>query len=233
MKQNNKKIASVEKRTKTILNPMLKMLTEEGTNLKVLDAGCGNGEKSELIIKLGNEVWGIDKDLGKLKEAEKRGVKIFEGDLEKNLPFESNFFNVVWCSAVLEHIYHTEHFLRECHRVLNAKGILIINASNINSLTNRIRLFFGLYPKWVAPSENYPWEKYSHPRFTDHVRCFNRFTFEEILERAGFKIEKITSDCICFNPKEITLPPWSEFLGKILPSLGEVLIAKARKNVKN
>jgi ubiquinone/menaquinone biosynthesis C-methylase UbiE len=218
-----------DKRTRAIIKPMLAMLLEEGKNLKVLDAGCGNGEKSEVLIKLGNEVWGIDKDMKKLKEAEKRGVKIVEGDLEKNLPFNDNFFDAIWCSGVLEHIYYNEHFLKECYRILNPRGVLIINTENINSLTNRIRVLFGFYPKWVAPSENFPWEKHPHPRFVDHVRCFNRSTFEEVLKRSGFKVEKIVADFICFNPSSITLPPWLEFLGKFFPSLGEVLIAKGRK----
>lgn len=224
-----KLLSKFDKRTKAVIEPMLKMLLEKGRNLKILDVGCGNGEKSELIIKLGNEVLGIDKDSEKLKEAGKRGVKIFEGDLEKDLPFENEFFDVIWCSSVIEHIYHTDYFLKECYRILKSNGNLIINANNINSLTNRIRIFFGFYPKWVAPSENYPWEKHPHPRFADHIRCFTKTTFEEVLRRAGFKVEKIVADFICFNPSAITLPPWSEFLGKIFPSLGETLIIKARK----
>lgn len=205
------------------------MLQEEGNNFRILDVGCGDGTVSEVMIKLGNEVWGIDKNPEALKEAEKRGVKIFEGDIEKDFPFENDFFDVVWCLRVLEHIYYTEQFLKECYRVLKPKGVLIITAQNIVSLTNRIRVLFGIYPLWVAPSENFPWEKDSHPRFTDHVRVFTKSTFEKVLKIAGFKIEKITGDFICFNIGPYNLPPYSQFLGKIFPSLGETLIAKARK----
>jgi ubiquinone/menaquinone biosynthesis C-methylase UbiE len=211
-----------EKRMLAFVTPMLKMLQEEGEGLRVLDAGCGDGSKSELIIRLGNEVWGIDKNSEALSEAEKRGVKVLQGDLEKDLPFRSGFFDGVWCSSVLEHVFHTCRFLKECHRVLKPKGFLIVNANNIASLSNRLRLFFGFYPKWVAPSENYP-------RFASHVRVFTKPVFQEALTSAGFKVEKITADLVCFNPGWFTNPPWSESLGKILPSLGEVLIIKARK----
>lgn len=220
------------KREKAIINPMLKMLQEEGSDLKVLDAGCGNGEKSELIIKLGNEVFGIDKDPEKLNEAEKRGVKIFKGDLEQDLPFENDFFDAIWCLRVLEHIFYTEKFLRECHRVLKPNGVIIITAQNMNSFVNRIRVLFGLYPLWVAPSENFPWEGHPHPRFTDHVRCFTKSTLEAVLIRSGFVIEKTTSDFICFNFGQYNSPPWSRPLGKIFPSLGETLIIKGRKKIK-
>lgn len=218
------------KRTQAIINPMLKMLKGEGNKLRVLDAGCGDGIVSEEIIKLGNEVWGVDKNPEAVKEAEKRGVKVFEGDLEKNLPFEAEFFDVIWCLRVLEHIYHTEKFLSECYRILKPKGVLIITAQNMASFSNRIKLLFGIYPLWVAPSENYPWEEHSHPRFTDHIRVFTKFTFAEVLKRSGFHIEKITSDFISFRLFDrLNLPPWSELLGKIFPTLGETLIAKAKK----
>jgi ubiquinone/menaquinone biosynthesis C-methylase UbiE len=220
------------KRTTAIVKPMLRMLKKEGENLKVLDAGCGDGSVSELIIKKGYRVWGIDNNREVLKEAQKRGVKIFEGDLEKDFPFQNNFFDVIWCLRVLEHIFNTERFLKECYRVLKPNGVLIITAQNIASFTNRIRLLFGFYPLWVAPSENFPWEKHPHPRFTDHVRCFTKATFGEVIKRTGFVIEKITSDFICFNFGQYNSPPWSGLLGKIFPSLGETLIIKARKKIK-
>ncbi|MBZ9572102.1 class I SAM-dependent methyltransferase [Patescibacteria group bacterium] len=222
------------KRTQAIVKPMLRMLEREGKNLRVLDAGCGDGTVSEVIVRSGYQVWGIDTNPEVLKEAQKRGVKIFEGELEKELPFENESFDAVWCLRVLEHIYHTEHFLKECHRVLKQKGELIVTAQNMTSLTNRIRILFGAYPLWVAPSENYPYK--NHSRFADHMRCFTKSTLEEVLKKAGFKVERITADFICFNPGQYNSPPWSGFLGKICPSLGkicpslgETLIAKARK----
>ena len=218
------------KRSQVIVESMLNMLQEEGKNLKILDAGCGNGLFSEQIIKIGNEVWGIDENKVVLKEAKKRGVKIFEGDLEKNFPFENEFFDGIWCKDVLEHIFYTEKFLKECHRILKPKGVLIITARNIASFSNRIRLIFGIYPLNVAPSEKgYPGDEHPHPRFADHKRVFTKSIFEEVLKRLGFEVEKITSDFVCFNFGRYNDPPWSEFLGKIFPVLGEVLIAKARK----
>jgi len=79
------------KRMLAFVTPMLKMLQEEGEGLRVLDAGCGDGSKSELIIRLGNEVWGIDKNPEALCEAKKRGVNGLQGDLEKDLPFRNGF----------------------------------------------------------------------------------------------------------------------------------------------
>ncbi len=212
------------KRNQTIIKPMIEMLEIEGRALKILDAGCGNGIVSESLVKMGYEVWGIDENEEALKEAEKKGVKTFKGDLEKEMPFEDGTFDAIWCLRVLEHIFNTEHFLRECHRILKRNKPIIITADNIVSLPNRIRILFGLYPLRIAPSETYQ-------RYTEHVRCFTKSTFEILLKNAGFKIEKIISDFVCFNPGEYNQPPYSEFLGKMFPSLGSTLIAKARKKV--
>ncbi len=215
------------KRTKAIVNPMLKLLEKEGKNLKILDAGCGDGTVSELLVKLGYEIWGVDQNLDVLREAEKRGVRIIHSELGKKIPFDNESFDVIWCLRTLEHIYNTEEFLKGCHRLLKSNSILLLTAQNMVSLVNRFRTLFGFYPLWVAPSESYPSKEY--PRFAEHVRCFTKSTLEEIVRRAGFKIEKTTSDFLCFNPGMYNRRPWSELLGKFFPSFGETLIIKARK----
>lgn len=220
--QDYKWLSPEFKRTQAIVKPMLEMLQEEGSSLRVLDVGCGDGTVSELIVKMGHKVWGIDENPEALKEAERRGIKTFEGDLEKDLPFENEFFDAIWCLRTLTHIFNSEHFLQECYRVLKKEGIIVITAENITSLANRLRVLFGLYPLWVAPSENYS-------RFVQHVRCYTKTAFEEVLRKTKFNVEKLTADFICFNPGPFNFPPWSESLGKTFPSLGETLIAKARK----
>lgn len=52
--------------------------------------------------------------------------KILARDLRKPLPFESNFFSVIYASHLLEHLYCEEakSLLKECFRVLRPGGIL-------------------------------------------------------------------------------------------------------------
>jgi 2-polyprenyl-3-methyl-5-hydroxy-6-metoxy-1,4-benzoquinol methylase len=222
MFQDYKWLSPELKRTQSIIKPMFEILKEQGDCLKVLDVGCGNGVVSELIVKLGHDVWGIDENTKVLKEARERGVKTFEGTLEKNFPFKNKSFDVVFCLRVLEHIFNTIKFLKECNRVLRKNGILIITADNILSLPNRVRMLFGFYPLSLAPSETYG-------RYSEHKRCFNKKAFQNILKESEFNIQETTSDFICFNLGQYNLPPRSEFLGKIYPSLGSTLIAKAMK----
>lgn len=194
----------------------------KGKALRVLDVGCSEGTVSKLILDLGNEVYGIDVVPDLIKRAQRKGIKARVADCERGLRFKNNFFDIVYAAELIEHIYDTEFFLQEAKRVLTRKGILILTTSNIASLTSRIRLFFGLYPKYVAPA-------LKHWQPGGHIRAFTKGILELLLERNGFKVEKVASNLVSFLPTKRTSEPWSTLLGKLFPGLGEILIVKARK----
>ncbi len=208
------------------IKPCLKWVEDEMKKvkkpLKILDVGCSTGEVAKFFIDMGNEVCGIDVCEDALKEAERKGVKTKIHDCEEPLPYGSEIFDVVYAGQILEHIYDTEGFLKECRRVLKKGGLLILSTPNIASLPSRLRLLFGLYPKWVAPS-------LKHYQPGDHIRAFTKSVLKDLVERCGFRVEQIISNLVSFLPTGRTSPPWCIFLGRIFPSLGEILILKARK----
>jgi hypothetical protein len=63
----------------------------------------------------------------------------------------------------------------------------------------------------------------------EHIRAFTTLTLTEILERNGFDVTDIKANLVSFMPTIPTGRPWSELLGKIFPSLGEILITRAIK----
>ncbi|MEM5766557.1 MAG: class I SAM-dependent methyltransferase [Candidatus Aenigmatarchaeota archaeon] len=189
--------------------------------LKILDIGCGSGDLAFLLSKLGNEVYGIEKNVSLAKKARKRGVKTKIGDIEKGISLYNKKFDVVCLFQVLEHILDTEKILTECYKLLSRGGIILISIPNIACLSNRIRLFFGLYPRWVAPSLEH-W----HPG--THIRAFTKSTIFQLLNSAGFKIEDVKGDCISFCPSRHLLI-YSTRLGDFFPSLSEILLIKGRK----
>ncbi len=66
-------------------------------------------------------------------------------DLEKEaLPYEDNFFDVIYSKSVIEHFYYPEHLIQEIHRVLKPRGIVIT-----------------LCPDWEFNYRNY-FEDYTH-----------------------------------------------------------------------
>lgn len=81
---------------------------------KLLDFGCGEGQHEKQIRKMGFRWFGID-----LKCSIKDSV-IYNGI---NLPFESESFDVIFTSQVMEHLEFSDLTLKEVNRVLKKSGV--------------------------------------------------------------------------------------------------------------
>ena len=91
---------------------------------KLLDIGCGRGEFLGGFIDCGVTGYGVDRS----RSAEKYcpGADLRTADLENDsLPYEDDFFDVVYSKSVIEHFYYPERLVREIHRVLKPGGIVI------------------------------------------------------------------------------------------------------------
>lgn len=135
--------------------------------LKVLDAGCGTGYLVKKLEQFG-EVVGVDSNPEAIKFAKKRGVNARLASVNK-LPFKSDSFDLV---VSVDVIYHKEvddqKALSEFFRVLKPAGILILRV---------------------------PANKWLNLRHDKHVHTRERYEKDELvekLERADFKIEKIS-----------------------------------------
>lgn len=90
-------------------------------NFRVLDAGLGNGE---ILSKLFNKKkYGVDISLNYLKNT-RDDIIACCADLE-DLPYVDNFFDLIICTDVLEHVLHLDQVIHEISRVLKKNGILI------------------------------------------------------------------------------------------------------------
>lgn len=87
--------------------------------MKILDNGCGRGEFMHAFSQHGLEAYGAD-----VSDFCKESV-IVDLNNEK-LPFEDNYFDVVFSKSVIEHIDNTEHYMQEMQRVLKPGGLLIL-----------------------------------------------------------------------------------------------------------
>jgi SAM-dependent methyltransferase len=122
---------------------------------------------------------------------------------------------------LIEHLYDPEFFLRECHRVLVEGGIIVLSTPNIASLTSRLRMLFGRGPKFYTSALSW--------QFGGHIRIFTDRTLRRLLEANSFSVEELRSNLVSFIPTKLTRHPWSITLGRVAPSLGEVLIIEGRK----
>jgi O-antigen biosynthesis protein len=103
-------------------------------NKKILDVGCGFGNKK---LAENNSVLGIDISNIALKEAEKRYEKALKRDIEKGLRLKEKF-DVIFLLDILEHIKNPEKLLRNCKNLIKKEGRIIINVPNSYNLFNRV-----------------------------------------------------------------------------------------------
>ncbi len=87
---------------------------------------------------------------------------VISHNLNLGIPFESVFFDIVYCSHVLEHFTKTKalDFLRECYRVLKGGGILRIVVPDLEMIC---RLYLENLDKAVkgdkTSADRYHWMK--------------------------------------------------------------------------
>ena len=104
---------------------------------KLLEIGCGHGEKLSRFKSLGWNVIGQEIDPLAARYAEKHyEVPILLGPLhEHSLP--SNRFDAIIMSHVLEHVPDPKQILDDCFRLLTDGGELIIITPNSESLAHK------------------------------------------------------------------------------------------------
>ena len=176
---------------------------------RILDVGCATGYVALMLMKLGHEVTGIELNQKMASSAKAKGVHVIEQDLEEPLSLPSASVDVVHACEIIEHLFDTEGFLHEIHRVLSPNGTVILSTPNLNSLMNRFRVLFGLpLPMWGA---------FPQDRHGSHVRVFNRLKITQLLQRTKFQPEVIT------GINQSHLAP----ILNHLPTLSEMLLIKA------
>lgn len=205
---------------------------------KVLDVGCGTGyftmKMKELLRP--EELWGTDLSNKALKHSKTLGIKVKKADLNKKFDFKSNYFDLINCGEVIEHIYNPDNLLREINRVLSPGGYLIITTPNLASWINRLVFLFGVQPFFTEVSTENKRLGYSVlTRFVGegkplgHVRVMTLAAFKDLLEYHGFEIVSVRGAGVPFG----AIRPFDK-LFSVFPPLSSVMLIKARKKeIKN
>jgi 2-polyprenyl-3-methyl-5-hydroxy-6-metoxy-1,4-benzoquinol methylase len=102
-------------------------------NMKILDAGCGEGYGSCFISEKATEVVGIDISEEAVQHARTKYTKDnikYEVMNVQNLQFKNDSFDVVLSFQVIEHLSDASKFLKEIKRVLKNNGMAIVGTPN-------------------------------------------------------------------------------------------------------
>jgi ubiquinone/menaquinone biosynthesis C-methylase UbiE len=144
-------------------------------NKKVLDAGCGNESLSIRLSKMGFDVSGIDvtKENISFANSVKKVLGIKNLDFSQmsltDIKFKKNSFDAVVSGEVLEHIKKDEKAVKEFNRVLKMNGQCLISVPQNPKLWSK-------EDEWVR-----------------HFRRYTRKGLVRIMQKNGFKVEKIRS----------------------------------------
>ena len=101
--------------------------------LRVLDAGCGEGQLLEVFDKKNNrnEYHGVDVTPWALMKAKRRSPRSqFQEANLVNTDYDTESFDLITCTEVIEHVKGCEHVLSELKRILKPDGYLIVTFPN-------------------------------------------------------------------------------------------------------
>ena len=110
-----------------------------------LDAGCGTGDKSIALAKLGYRVTGIDISNDVLQKAKSRimkealtnRVKVRSGDIS-SIPCADGQYDHILCWGVLMHNQDVESVVCELARVVKPQGTVIVSEANMHSFQSAV-----------------------------------------------------------------------------------------------
>jgi ubiquinone/menaquinone biosynthesis C-methylase UbiE len=140
------------------LQKILKKLDLKKT-AKILDIGTGGGRMAVILAINGYRVitgepeghnWGEWRKLA--KKADVLPLIKFEHFRAENLPYKNDFFDAVFMFGSLHHITERFKALRECHRVLNKQGYIVIMEFTEKGI-KEIRKKHPTHPNAVNPEE--------------------------------------------------------------------------------
>ena len=144
-----------EKKAKTMIAVLRDFLRNDLASKTLLDIGSSTGIIANYLAGFFGQVVGIDIDKPGIqfahKEFKKNNLKFVSGDAI-NLSFQKNFFDVVICAHIYEHVPDAKRLMSEIYRVLSPGGVCYFAAGNrLNIYEPHYKLpFLSILPKQIG-----------------------------------------------------------------------------------
>jgi 2-polyprenyl-3-methyl-5-hydroxy-6-metoxy-1,4-benzoquinol methylase len=145
----------------------------------LLDVGGATGNLGYALREHFRTRWVMDISEAALEAAAKKGNNVAFGNVDvRGLPWTVPVFDLIVCLDVIEHIIDPEKFARECMRVLNPGGAVLINTPNIQFWRHLKSLVCdGVFPHTSGDREVY---------HGGHVAFYNLQDLKAIFGSVGF-----------------------------------------------
>ncbi len=153
---------------KNLFKPLKPYLQELKAG-KVLDVGCAYGFMLQKFPTT-FEKFGVDISEFAIAEAKKRvsGATLKVGGAEDKFSFPENFFDIIVCNDVIEHLENPRVALGNMFKVLKTGGLLYLNTPNFNWLRKKVFAYAD--------------------RKEHHISLLPHKTLLDLLTKAGFNI---------------------------------------------
>lgn len=209
-------------------------LIAKDKRLKILDIGCFPYHIGKALELLGHTVYGI---ASKHEPVKNKNISILNIE-EDSFPYKDNFFDLVLCNEVIEHLPQSPVLmLQEIYRVTKKGGFLMVTTPNIARSINRAKLLVGesiMYPIDVYFEEGGKGNNIYHRHNREYV--LNELGM--LLKKTGWYIKE-ANFFISYTPfRKRTVPDvWWLLLGKfmnylfmlVFPALRDTLFIVGKK----
>jgi 2-polyprenyl-3-methyl-5-hydroxy-6-metoxy-1,4-benzoquinol methylase len=163
----------------------------------MLEIGCASGAFMHQMAKEGWDVEGVEFSQSASKNARDLGYSIYTGPLETT-PIPKTAYDLIVGWMVLEHLHDPILALRKLNYSIKPNGWLVVSVPNAGAL--EFRLFKEAWYGLQLPT---------------HLYHYTPKTLRVMLERSGWKVEKIYHQRILYN---------------LFPSVGYLLADLGLKN---
>ena len=157
---------------------------------RILDCGCGTGSNLQMLEKYGRAV-GFDLTATGVRFARAHGRTVARASIEK-IPFATATFDLVTSFDVFQCLPDPveQSAIVEASRVLKPGGWLLLHVAALDILHGR------------------------HSVLSEEVRRYTPARLRDVVERGGFRVERLTFDHMTLLPLMLPVRVWQRLTAK-------------------